>query len=367
MTDLVKGVLKRVKKNVAFLRDPERSFRPGAGEVFVPPGIVRRFDLPEGALVEGEVKQTRKKPELTSVRTICGLEPEAFKERSLLRDLVALDPEERFHIADSGNTTMRILDMLSPVGKGTRGLIVSPPKAGKTMILEQLAHAIHHDDPDALILILLVDERPEEVTQFRRAVPGEVLASSNDQSVKEHVELVELTLAWIRTELECGRNVVVLLDSLTRMGRAFNIKGSGVRRTMSGGMEVGAMEIPRKFFGFARNVEHGGSITILATILVDTGSRMDQVIYEEFKGTGNMEVVLSRDLANRRIFPAINVTETGTRKEEKLIDPGDLGGVQALRKVLSRVGNRDAMEMLIEKIEETGSNREFLDLFKMEV
>jgi transcription termination factor Rho len=256
----------------------------------------------------------------------------------------------------------RIIDLVAPIGKGTRGLIVSPPKAGKTMMLEQIAQAIRASEPDTRIVVLLIDERPEEVTFFRRAVDGEVFASSSDQSLREHVALSELMLAHIRTELECGRDVVVLLDSLTRMARTFNLRGGarGGSRTLSGGLDAGAMEIPRRFFGLARNIEDGGSVTILATVLVDTGSRLDQVVFEEFKGTGNSEIVLDRELAEARIFPAINLTASSTRRAELLYSPEDTRRLARLRRMLVERNTKDALLALFKLLEKYPTNEELL-------
>jgi transcription termination factor Rho len=258
---------------------------------------------------------------------------------------------------------MRLIDLVAPIGKGTRGLIVSPPKAGKTMLLEQIAKAIRTDDPDTRLVVLLIDERPEEVTHFRRATAAEVFASSSDQPVQEHVELSELMLAHIRTELECGCNVVVLVDSLTRLVRAFNLRDSRGRnqsRTLSGGVEAGALQIPRRFFGLARNIENGGSVTILATILVDTGSRMDQFIFEEFKGTGNSEIVLDRSLAEAYIFPALDLPASGTRKEERLYSPDNSQRLAKLRRKLVDRPPREAMEFLLNLVAKYPSNEELL-------
>jgi transcription termination factor Rho len=256
---------------------------------------------------------------------------------------------------------MRIIDLVAPIGKGTRGLIISPPKAGKTVLLGQIADAIIYDDPGTHVVVLLIDERPEEVTSFRRKVKGaEVLASTIDGTIEEHVALAELMLVNIRIELECGRDVVILVDSLTRMGRSFNRRGSGTGRVMSGGVEVGSLEIPRRFFGMARNIENGGSVTIIATILVDTGSRMDQLIYEEFKGTGNSEIVLDRSLAEARIFPAIDIAASGTRKEEILYSPEDMKKLAMMRKVLSNYKPKEAIESMDKLLKKYPTNEEFL-------
>jgi transcription termination factor Rho len=312
--------------------------------------------------VVGTLGRGKGGPELTDIETLCGLAPEDFAVRTSYKDLVAIDPDERFHLAAGGNLSMRLVDLVAPIGKGTRSLIVSPPKAGKTTILEQIAQAIRAEQPETRIIVLLIDERPEEVTTFRRAVDAEVFASSNDQTVAEHVELTELTLAHVQVELECGRDVVVLLDSLTRMGRAFNLGGSrrDNRATMSGGISAGALEIPRRFFGMARNVEGGGSATIVGTCLVDTGSRMDQVIFEEFKGTGNSEIVLSRDLAEARLYPAIVIAASGTRKEERLFDPDEYPKITAMRRGLAGLKPREALEALLGQLARHPTNEAFL-------
>lgn len=356
----VSGILKLTKKGAGVLRSLERSFRPSPSDPVVPKDMVNRFGLTEGALVKGETGSGKRRGQLTKVTTVCGLKPDAWQKRTPFMDLVAIDPCERFDLGASGETAMRIVDLVAPIGKGTRGLVVSPPKAGKTMILEQIANAIRAADSEARIIMLLIDERPEEVTHFRRAVDAEVLASSNDQSIAEHVDLAELTLAHIRTELECGHDVVVLMDSLTRMGRAFNLKGSGKGRMMSGGVEAGALEIPRRFFGVARNIEHGGSVTIVASVLVDTGSRMDQLIFEEFKGTGNSEIILSRPLAEERIFPAIDLAASGTRKEHKLFGDEDTRRVNKLRRVLSERKPKEAMKSMLKLMEKHETNEAFL-------
>jgi transcription termination factor Rho len=360
MSDMVTGVLKFTKKSAGVLRDPAFSFRRKPGEVAVPAGLLRQYRLVEGATLTGVVRQGPQGPVLSSVESICGLGPEAFQGRLPYTALTAIDPCQRFRLGDSGEPAMRVVDLLAPIGKGTRGLIVSPPKAGKTMLLEQVARAIHADDRGTRIIVLLIDERPEEVTYFRRAVEAEVLSSSSDQSVREHVDLAELTLAHIRTELECGRDVVVLVDSLTRMGRAFNLKGSGSGRTLSGGLEAGALELPRRFFGLARNIEGGGSVTIIATALVDTGSRMDQMIFEEFKGTGNSEIVLERSLAEAQIFPAINLRASGTRKEELLYSPDESRRLSNLRRALAGLKPAEAMNTLLELIGKYSTNEELL-------
>lgn len=366
MADTASGVLRLAGKSAGVLRDPARSLHARPNDVQVPAALIRQHRLSEGAAVSGPVRKEGGRPVLAAVESVCGLPPEEFAHRTAYKDLVAVDPCERFRLGDTGDVSMRVVDLVAPIGKGTRSLIVSPPKAGKTMLLEKMAGAIRASDPDTRIIVLLIDERPEEVTQFRRAVDAEVLASSNDQTIKEHVELSELTLAHIRAELECGRDVVVLLDSLTRMGRSFNLKGSGSRRTMSGGLDAGALEIPRRFFGMARNIEGGGSITIVATALVDTGSRMDQIIFEEFKGTGNSELVLDRALSEARIFPAVDIAASGTRKEALLYNPEEGRRITAIRRALAGLSPLDATTALIRMVEKYPTNEELLASLPMD-
>ena len=360
MPEKASGILKFTKKREGVLRSPSFSFRKQPGEIAVPAALVHQFHLVEGAAIAGNFKQGRHGSLLSSIDTICGLTPEVFHKRQPFKSLTAVDPCERFHLSVTGDASMRIVDLIAPIGKGTRGLIVSPPKAGKTMLLEGIAKAIHADDPDTRIIVLLIDERPEEVTYFRRSVEAEVLSSSSDQSIQEHVDLAELTLAHIRTELECGRDIVVLVDSITRMGRAFNLKGTGSKRTLSGGLDAGALEIPRRFFGLARNIEEGGSVTIIATALVDTGSRMDQMIFEEFKGTGNSEIILDRSLAEAHIFPAINIRASSTRKEENLYSPEENLRLPILRRLLADLTPQAAMETLLKLNEKYPTNEELI-------
>ena len=360
MSDTASGVLKCTAKGAGFLRDPARSFRPGPSDVFVPAELVREYGLVDGAAVAGPTRRGRRGPELSGVEAVCGLEPEAFSGRTPYNELVAVNPDERFDLAASGDMSMRIVDLVAPIGRGTRGMIVSPPKAGKTVMLEKIAAAVRSTEPETRIIVLLINERPEEVTMFRRAVDAEVLASSSDQGVREHIELAELTLAHVSVELECGRDVVVLVDSITRMGRAFNQKSPGRGRTLSGGLDARALEVPRRFFGLARNIEGGGSVTIIATALIDTGSRMDQLIFEEFKGTGNSELVLDRSLADERIFPAIDLSASGTRKEEQLHTPDDIRRIAMLRRALAGRRPREAMDSLLHLVEKYPTNKELL-------
>ncbi len=366
MSETTSGVLQRLKQGSGFLRDPARSFQPGRGDVWVSTKLIREYRLVDGAEVSGTTRRTEKGEQIDKIESVCGLAPEQFQKRIRFDRLVAIDPNERIRLGDSGNVSMRIIELIAPIGKGTRGMIVAPPKTGKTQLLEEIANAIHASEPESRIIVLLVDERPEEVTHFRRNVHAEVLASSNDQSLQSHVNLAELTLAHIRCELECGRDIIVLMDSITRLARAFNLHGSGSRRTMSGGLDAKALEIPRKFFGIARNVENGGSVTVIATALIETGSRMDDLIFEEFKGTGNSEIVLDRSLADARIFPAINLLASGTRKEELLYPEDEMKWLAALRRRLANIELKPAMLGMLKLIESASGNDELLHQEKPE-
>ena len=364
MPDNASGIFEPLKQGGGFLRDPARSFKPDKTDIFVPQKLISRFGLTAGAVVIGQKRETKRGVQLSDIESVCGLPPDDFRGRTPFQRLLAINPETRFRLGTSGNASMRIVDMLAPVGRGTRGLIVAAPKTGKTQLLEDLTRAIYEDAPDARVVVLLIDERPEEVTHFRRQVPAEVLASSNDQSLEEHVRLANLCMAQVRCELECGHDVVVLVDSITRMGRAFNSHGVGSGRTMSGGLDSRALEIPRKFFGMARNIEDGGSITVLATALVDTGSRMDDMIFEEFKGTGNSEIVLDRDLADNRIFPAIRVKESGTRREDLLFSPEELAAISMIRRQTVDLPPRQAIEGLLKLLDKYPTNEELLSSLK---
>ncbi len=360
MSTEVTGVLKTNKSGPHVLRQPNHSLLANGDEVVVPDSMVREYSLVDGVTIHGEVGNNGSRKELAKVHTLCGFVPREFQARTPYSNLVAVSPEEPFELGAAGDPDMRIIDLIAPIGKGTRGLIVSPPRAGKTMLLKKICLALEATYPETRVIVLLIDERPEEVTDFRRSVKAEVLASTSDQTFEEQVELTELLLAHIRTELECSRDVVILVDSLTRMGRAFNLKGSGTRRTMSGGMEAGAMNIPRRFFGLARNIENGGSVTIIATALIDTGSRMDEVIFEEFKGTGNSEIILDRRLGEMRLYPAINVNKSGTRREELLLGQEKTNKLHKLRRVLANHKPRQALEKLLSLVERFSTNDELL-------
>jgi transcription termination factor Rho len=326
----------------------------------VSPPLAQANGLVTGAVVAGAIETDAKGPYLATVGTICGVDPAVFRARTPLAQLTPVNPDRRYRLCDSGNASMRIVDLFAPIARGTRGLIVSPPKAGKTQLLEDFARAISADAPEARIVVLLIDERPEEVTHFRRKVPAEVIASNSDQPVATHVRLAELCLARARCEVECGHEVVLLVDSLTRMGRAFNQHGEGSRRTLTGGLDSRALEIPRKFFGVARNVENGGSVTVIATALIETGSRMDDLIFEEFKGTGNSEVVLSRQLAESRVFPAIDLQASGTRRDDLLLSAEELAGAIKLRRRALDTSPKQAVEELLELLRKWPTNAELL-------
>jgi transcription termination factor Rho len=359
-----KGKVKAKSKIRGLLVDPAEYTGSDVEGIYVPEQLLRKYNITEGATVTGRVKNDGRGMMLDFVETIGGLAPDQFRMRQPYTRLTAITPEERFNLSATGDTSMRIVDLLAPIAKGTRGLIVSPPRAGKTMLLEQIAMGIQASDPETRIIVLLIDERPEEVTHFRRSVNAEVIASSNDRNTKEHIALTEFVMAHVTTELECGKDVVVLMDSLTRMSRAFNLHGAGqVRgRTMSGGLGAGALEVPRRFFGMARNVEHGGSVTIIATVLVDTGSRMDQLIFEEFKGTGNSEIVLDRKVAEARVYPAINIPSTGTRREEMLYNEEQFQQVTKLRRALAGLKtNKDGIEQMLKFLKKYPTNEDFLN------
>ena len=360
MTDNANGVLEILARGGGFLRNPARSLSITSDDLFVPQAFIKEYGLVTGATVSGTAGKGKQGPLLTEVSTICGLAPADFRARTPFADLVVVNPDRRFMLGDGGNPSMRLVDLLAPIGRGTRGLIVAAPKTGKTQLLEDFAVAIAADAPEARLVALLVDERPEEVTHFRRRVPAEVLASSSDQDNATHVRLAELCLAQARCELECGHDVVILVDSLTRMGRAFNQRGAGSGRTLSGGLDSRALEIPRRFFGLARNVENGGSVTVIATALVQTGSRMDDLIFEEFKGTGNMELVLDRRLAEQRIFPAIDMRLSGTRRDELFYNEKEFAALELLRRGAAAAEPTQAMAGLLKLMEKHANNVDLL-------
>jgi transcription termination factor Rho len=359
------GVLDATRDGHGFLRSPSNGYASHPDDAYVAPSLFRQYGMRDGVIADGEVGPPKRKgqnPQLVKPTSICGLAPHLYHKAAKWDDLVVIDPEERIDLTTgTDDITLRIIDMLCPIGFGQRSLLVSPPRAGKTMILQKIAQAVQTNHPDAYLLILLVDERPEEATAMRRATRGEVAVSTNDKPPENHVRVTETVLKKAKRLVETGRNVVILMDSLTRLGRAYNLLQRGGGRTLSGGIDSRTLERPKAFFGAARKVEYGGSLTIVATALIETGSRMDQVIFEEFKGTGNMELVLDRELAEQRIWPAIDVNKSGTRKEEKLLPPSFLEKVYMLRRVVNRVRPVDAMQLLIQKLEQYPTNEEFLN------
>ena len=359
------GGLLDILENYAFLRTG--GYLPSPNDVYVSLQQVRRYGLRKGDVVTGQVRQPRegerreKFNALVRIDTVNGLDPESAKDRVEFAKLVPLYPQERLRLETQPNIlTTRVIDLISPIGKGQRGLIVSPPKAGKTMVLQSIANAITTNNPECHLMVVLVDERPEEVTDMQRSVKGEVIASTFDRPADDHTTVAELAIERAKRLVELGHDVVVLLDSITRLGRAYNIAAPASGRILSGGVDSAALYPPKKFFGAARNIEDGGSLTILATALVETGSKMDEVIFEEFKGTGNMELKLDRKFADKRIFPAVDVDASGTRKEEILMGPEELNIVWKLRRVLHALDSQQALELLLEKMKGTKSNVEFL-------
>ncbi len=359
----VEGVLDtEVKGAFAFLRSPKRQCASSPEDPEVPRQLVQRLKLRAGQMLSAQASVRGARPQVQRVDLVDGLPPEEAMRAPHFQDLTVVDPVQRIDLEHNAKEMVtRVLDLISPIGFGQRGLIVSPPKAGKTIMLMRIAQAIATNHPKAKLMVLLVDERPEEVTDMRRNIKGEVVASSSDRSTNEHIRLAELTLERARRLVERGQDVVILLDSITRLARAYNkdIESSG--RTLSGGVDSRALERPKKLFGAARKAEEGGSLTILGTALIDTGSRMDEVIFEEFKGTGNMEVTLDRALAEKRIFPAINIPQSGTRKEEKLMDFKEYEKVKKLRQMLYAMKPTDAMEKLVKKLAEYDYNSDFLE------
>jgi transcription termination factor Rho len=353
--DPTSGYLEILDRGFGFLRRIEDNLQPSPRDTFVPAPLINRLGLAEGTHVEGagtegSGKNTNLK--LAQVDAVNGISPEAYRQTAPLQDQVSVNPDERFILTRSENDHMgRALDIIVPMGKGQRGLIVSPPKSGKTTILKHMANAIIDNHPDTSVFVLLVDERPEEVTDFKRAIrAGHVLHSSADQSVAQHMRMARLTMNAAMRQTEIGHDVVVFIDSLTRMSRAFNTDTPSYGRTMTGGLGANALEIPRRFFGAARNVENGGSLTIVATILVDTGSRMDDIIFQEFKGTGNMDLVLSRECAEQRIWPAIHINDSGTRKEHLLLTAAELETATQIRRALAGKDQISALKIFMEHL-----------------
>lgn len=359
-----RGVLEVLPDGYGFLRSSDYNYLPSPDDIYVSPSQIKKFSLRTGDFVSGQVRPPKEGERffaLLRVEAVNGQDPEAIRERTLFDNLTPVYPTKRMMLESApGEYSMRIMDLLSPIGKGQRGLIVSPPKSGKTILLQKIANSITRNHPEIKLLILLIDERPEEVTDMERSVKGEVISSTFDEPAERHVQVADMVIEKAKRLVEANEDVVILLDSITRLARAHNIVVPHSGRILSGGVDSNALHKPKRFFGAARNTEDGGSLTILATALIDTGSRMDDVIFEEFKGTGNMEIVLNRDLSDRRIFPAIDVNRSGTRREDLLMKEDELAKIWILRKLLSDFSPIEAMEFLLDKMRGTKNNKEFL-------
>jgi transcription termination factor Rho len=358
------GVLECLPDGFGFLRAPEYNYLPGPDDIYVSPSQIRRFDLHTGDTVSGQVRPPKEGERyfaLIKVEAVNFEHPDVAREKVLFDNLTPLYPENRIKLEVPSNMSSRVLDLIAPVGKGQRGLIVAPPRTGKTMILQAIANSITANHPEVTLIVLLIDERPEEVTDMQRSVKGEVISSTFDEPASRHVQVAEMVIEKAKRLVEHKRDVVILLDSITRLARAYNTVVPPSGKVLSGGVDSNALQRPKRFFGSARNVEEGGSLTIIATALIDTGSRMDDVIFEEFKGTGNLEVHLDRKLSDKRVFPAIDINKSGTRKEELLLERNELNRIWVLRKVFSPLSTVESMELLIEKLDKTRTNAEFLN------
>ena len=361
------GVLEVLQDGFGFCRSPEANYLAGPDDIYVSPSQIRRFGLRTGDTVEGQIRAPKEGERyfaLIKLATINFEEPEKSRHKLNFDNLTPLYPEERLTLEredPKADPSCRVIDLISPLGKGQRGLIVSPPRTGKTMLLQNVAHSITLNHPEVYLIVLLIDERPEEVTDMVRSVKGEVISSTFDEPAVRHVQVAEMVIEKAKRLVEHQRDVVILLDSITRLARAYNsvIPSSG--KVLTGGVDANALQRPKRFFGAARNIEEGGSLTIVATALIDTGSRMDEVIFEEFKGTGNSEIILDRKLADKRTFPALDITKSGTRREEMLVDKGTLSKMWVLRRILMPMGTNDAMEFLLDKLKGTKGNGEFFD------
>ncbi|MDP3960465.1 MAG: transcription termination factor Rho [Rhodobacteraceae bacterium CG2_30_10_405] len=362
------GVLEVLQDGFGFLRSPSANYLPGPDDIYVSPEILRQFSLRTGDTIEGVMQAPRENERyfcMTKVTRINFDEPEKARHKVHFDNLTPLYPEERFkmEVEDPAmkDRSARIIDLIAPIGKGQRCLIVAPPRTGKTVLLQNIAHSIATNHPECYLIVLLIDERPEEVTDMQRSVRGEVVSSTFDEPATRHVAVAEMVIEKAKRLVEHKRDVVILLDSITRLGRAFNTVVPSSGKVLTGGVDANALQRPKRFFGAARNIEEGGSLTIIATALIDTGSRMDEVIFEEFKGTGNSEIVLDRKVADKRVFPAMDILKSGTRKEELLVDKTDLAKTYVLRRILTPMGTTDAIEFLISKLKQTKSNAEFFD------
>jgi transcription termination factor Rho len=361
------GVLEILPDGFGFLRAPDYNYLPGPDDIYISPSQIRRFNLRTGDTVSGQIrppKDTERYFAMLKVELVNYEDPEVVRDKILFDNLTPLYPQERIHLeVDNGaqNYSARVMDLLTPIGKGQRGLIVASPRTGKTMLLQNIAHSITTNHKDIVLIVLLIDERPEEVTDMERSVDGEVISSTFDEPAQRHVQVAEMVIEKAKRLVEHQRDVVILLDSITRLARAYNTVVPPSGKVLSGGIDANALQRPKRFFGAARSIEEGGSLTIIATALIDTGSRMDEVIFEEFKGTGNMEIHLDRRLVDRRVFPSIDIQRSGTRKEELLLDKNDLNRIWLLRKVLQPMNTVESMEFLLDKMRATKSNRDFLD------
>ncbi|MBI5642800.1 MAG: transcription termination factor Rho [Deltaproteobacteria bacterium] len=360
------GVLETLPDGFGFLRAPDYNYLPGPDDIYVSPSQIRRFNLRTGDIVSGQIRPPKEGERyfaLLKVEKVNYEDPEVAREKILFDNLTPLYPQEKINLelAPNSDMSMRIMDLFTPIGKGQRGLIVSPPRAGKTILLQKIANAITTNHPEVVLLVLLIDERPEEVTDMQRSVRGEVISSTFDEPAQRHVQVSEMVIEKAKRLVEHQKDVVILLDSITRLARAYNAVVPPSGKVLSGGVDSNALHKPKRFFGAARNIEEGGSLTIMATALIDTGSRMDEVIFEEFKGTGNMEIVLDRKLSERRIFPAIDLNKSGTRKEELLLTKEALNRIWILRKVVQPLNPIESMEFLLDKVQHTPSNKAFLE------
>lgn len=362
------GVLEVLQDGFGFLRAPDANYLPGPDDIYVTPNLIRKFGLRTGDTVSGEIRSPQDQERyfaLTKVASLNFETPENARNKAHFDNLTPLYPDQRLSMEIEDPTRKdrsgRIIDIVSPLGKGQRALIVAPPRTGKTVLLQNIAHSIEANHPECYVIVLLIDERPEEVTDMQRSVKGEVVSSTFDEPATRHVQVAEMVIQKAKRLTEHGKDVVILLDSITRLGRAYNTVVPSSGKVLTGGVDANALQRPKRFFGAARNIEEGGSLTIIATALIDTGSRMDEVIFEEFKGTGNSEIVLDRKVADKRVFPAIDVTKSGTRKEELLLDPVELQKTYVLRRILNPMGTMDAIEFLISKLKDTKNNADFFD------
>ncbi len=362
------GVLEVLKDGFGFLRSPEANYLPGPDDIYMSPEMIRQYSLRTGDTIEGPIKAPGDQERyfaMTSITQINFGDPEKAKHKIAFDNLTPLYPDERLIMEvqepDGKDRTARVIDLVAPIGKGQRSLIVAPPRTGKTVILQNIAHSIEKNHPECYLIVLLIDERPEEVTDMQRSVKGEVVSSTFDEPATRHVAVSEMVIEKAKRLVEHKRDVVILLDSITRLGRAFNTVVPSSGKVLTGGVDANALQRPKRFFGAARNIEEGGSLTIIATALIDTGSRMDEVIFEEFKGTGNSEIVLDRKIADKRVYPAIDILKSGTRKEELLVDKINLQKTFVLRRILNPMGTVDAVEFLLSKLKQTKTNDDFFD------